>query len=372
MDIDSKTSSAVDDVATAVALVHDTARGCLRISDGELDDTWTDFMLQQLGLRPAVRINLLSANKDRDAAYLKTVLAREWLGDGVDHGFNYTLDVDAEPSNCVLENILEHCVDFKTGRLKIVCTAPCASVIQGLLAHKLLAKLHWDVICYAGAYNIQNKKQVNLLNTLATKISQDPESRLYLAQWFTAMGRGTVPRLTNLSTLLTKEDWVAIESKNLNLWYAVENFLRVFNAGLIEPNSLFIEGTPDKIRIAAAESFACTRSSVGGADYQHYAKFCLTDEVREYVKPKKLGIFFGVDGLAHDAPLADMIIGLAAHPAMKRYWRLHRGTLRIDEKAGFLDIAAGAEGNTFELQLVISDDAIAALHDTVLSGFVKH
>jgi len=358
----------------AIDWIRETLANSVQLTDAEVDDTWTMVACEKAQLHPAVSAVLTTPRKDTEALSLKLNTMGTWLNAPFGTKSNLVMDLNAPPSADFLKLVKLHCLDRKTGRLKIFSTAPSAQMLHAFLQDQELATAPWDIVCYTGAYNIQVDAQVNLLTTLYKKLISGDGSRMYMAQWYTGMGQGKEGRLRNLSTLLGDDDWKLIATENPSLCRFIEGLLYVFNKNLVVPANLFEDGkqgtqvTPPSILKAAEEAWSKTT-------YPEYVAFCQRATVDgvsvwNYVKNKKKGILASVNALIHDAPLADMLIGLVISKRLEKCWKLCAGSLVVDkDMLNIVPVKQDEVPNVFELQLQLSEASVQAVHDEILELF---
>lgn len=363
----------LDSVPEAICWIRATLKGSFHLTDSEVDDIATMAACEQADIHPNISMVLTTPRKDFEALTLKLTTMGCWLNGPFGSKTNLITDMNYPPAlPNFYKQVKTHCVDPITKRLKIFSTAPSAKMFNALLQNQELAALPWDVVCYTGAYNIQVNEQVNFLTTLYKKLTSGDGSRMYMAQWYTGMGQGKDPRLRNLSSLLNEKDWQYINKENPSLVRYIENLLFVFNKNLIMPDNLFDDGKQGTKTTPTTVIEAAKKVWESGC-YVEYVEFCQSAviggiKIWDFVKNKKKGILASVDALVHDAPLADMLIGLVISTKLEKYWKISAGRLVIDND--MLNIAPVDDTpNVFELQLQLSDEAVQAVHDEILNMF---
>ena len=358
-------------VAEGCEWIIDTCDGALSIQDGEWDDiALRRHLWDKNKVYPAFNITVTTPGKDREALVLKLQMSYLWLGDSWTPYGDLVMDMAERPDKELLQRIKTHCVH--NGRLRVLTTAPSGTILQACLDDPQLGAIPWDVVTYTGTYNVitgEKNGLPTLLDVLAKKMNRQDGSVMFNGNWWVAMGRDKMDkRLKDLSTLFNDADWQMLRDIYGDLVRAVERFMCVFNAGLIQPDKLFNDGE-DGAEIAPPEVLqeAVAQRQKGMSEY---VRWCKTPEAIKWVKNKKKNILLSLE---HNAPMADYVIALATEADMQPFWEIKTGVLqaKLDSKPKVLDTAPAVDVPIncfhFELKPVAADKVYETVHASVMS-----
>jgi len=321
--------------------LDNTLEDCLHIHDAELDDLGLCKAMTNSSSRPAVSIILTFPKKDHETLGAKLKLMQIWLDRDAELGTvaNFVLPASevAISAKRITQLVRDHCVHG--GRIRICSTAPSGCILKLLLDDPELGKLPWDLVCYSGAYNVSSGEP-KLLDLVARKMNSGDGSRMFNANWFTAMGADKMPpELKNFGTILQDEDWDVLPEP---LEKAIRHFLKLFNRKIADPDDLFLDTANPEIVKAARDIWQQDK-------LDDYLKYC--NQNPSAVKPKKRGLLSKID---QDAPGADFLIALALQRRLwsTGLWKVVPGKLVVDEKLQVFQVAEGvAPNNVFGIQL---------------------
>lgn len=337
--------------------IQQVCSGGIALMDNEWDDNALAYYLYTRNIRPNVCVTLTTSQKDFPVLSSKLIMLGAWLGDSLGTRSNLTLDLanwqDQDKMTALIYTVKKNCIH--NGRLRILSTAPSGPILQVFLNDPVLAKMPWDIVVYTGQYNVihgQDKGLPVLLDVLP-KIPSG--STIFNGTW---TGGRQDARLKDLSTLLTHDDWERLHERNPPLLRTMENFMKVFNVGLIAPQSLFQDQTPPEIIESAKQIWNKKKLD----DYLIHCQ-----SLRQWVKDKKKTI---LTSLYRNAPLADFIIALAQDKRMTKLWELKTGVL--EATGSFLVTKEGEVTDTtpnYCFHLELRGQAFDTIHDIVMETF---